>query len=121
MDLRGHGYSGVTPGPYSMSQLARDALALLDALGVKQAHVVGLSIGGRIAQQLAAEAPARVASLCLMDTAAEFAPAEAWQQRIDTVLERGTAALVGVMPSMYSEAVFAFSMSATESYSTFLP
>jgi len=94
MDLRGHGYSGVTPGPCSMSRLAQDALALLDALGVAQAHVVGLSIGGRIALQMAAEAPARVASLCLIDTAAEFAPAEAWQQRIDTVLERGTAALV---------------------------
>jgi 3-oxoadipate enol-lactonase/4-carboxymuconolactone decarboxylase len=99
MDLRGHGLSGATPGPYSMSQHARDAFALLDALGVKQVHVVGLSIGGRIALQMAAEAPERVASLVLMDTAAEFPPPEAWQQRIDTVLAQGCGALAEmVMP-----------------------
>ncbi|WP_270937085.1 bifunctional 3-oxoadipate enol-lactonase/4-carboxymuconolactone decarboxylase PcaDC [Falsiroseomonas oryzae] len=99
MDLRGHGYTGVTPGPYTMSLHAQDALALLDALGVERAHVVGLSIGGRIALQMAAEAPDRVASLLLMDTAAEFPPPEAWQQRIDTVLAQGCAALVDtVMP-----------------------
>ena len=99
MDLRGHGLSGATPGPYSMSQHARDAFALLDALGVKQVHVVGLSIGGRIALQMAAEAPERVASLVLMDTAAEFPPPEGWQQRIDTVLADGCGALAEmVMP-----------------------
>ena len=97
MDLRGHGASGVTPGPYSMTLHARDALALLDALGVKQAHVVGLSIGGRIALQMAAEAPDRVASLCLMDTAAEFPPPEAWQDRIEAVLARGSGTLAEVV------------------------
>lgn len=97
MDMRGHGLSGVTTGPYSMSLLARDAAALLDALGVKQAHVVGLSIGGRIAQQLAAEHPERVASLCLLDTAAEFPPPDAWQQRIDAVLEKGSGVLAEVV------------------------
>ncbi len=97
MDLRGHGLSGVTTGDYSMSMLARDALSLLDALGVARAHVVGLSIGGRIALQLAAEAPGRVASLLLMDTAAEFAPPEAWQQRIDAVLRDGSGVLSDVV------------------------
>jgi 3-oxoadipate enol-lactonase/4-carboxymuconolactone decarboxylase len=94
MDLRGHGLSGVTPGPYGMALHAKDALALLDALGAKRAHVVGLSIGGRIAQQIAAEAPERVASLILMDTAAEFPPPESWQQRIDIVAAQGMAGLV---------------------------
>jgi 3-oxoadipate enol-lactonase/4-carboxymuconolactone decarboxylase len=99
MDLRGHGLSAATPGPYSMSLLARDALALLDALGVRQAHVVGVSIGGRIALQMAAEAPGRVASLVLVDTAAEFPPPESWQQRIDLVQAQGCAALAEmVMP-----------------------
>ena len=97
MDLRGHGLSGVTPGPYSMSLHARDALALLDALGVRRAHVVGLSIGGRIALQLAAEAPDRVASLVLMDTAAEFPPPEAWQERIEAVLAKGSGTLAEVV------------------------
>ncbi len=99
MDLRGHGCSGVTDGPYSMSLHAKDAVALLDALGVKQAHVVGLSIGGRIALQMAAEHPERVASLCLLDTAAEFLPPEAWQERIEAVMARGSGTLAeAVMP-----------------------
>lgn len=93
MDLRGHGLSGVTDAPGTMSQHAHDAVALLDALGVARAHVVGLSIGGRIAQQMAAEAPDRVASLILMDTAAEFPPPEGWQQRIDIVRAQGMAGL----------------------------
>jgi 3-oxoadipate enol-lactonase/4-carboxymuconolactone decarboxylase len=97
MDLRGHGLSGVTPGPYSMSLHAKDAVALLDALGVEKAHVVGLSIGGRIALQMAAEAPGRVASLCLMDTAAEFPPPDAWQQRIEAVLAHGSGTLAEVV------------------------
>jgi 3-oxoadipate enol-lactonase/4-carboxymuconolactone decarboxylase len=99
MDLRGHGMSGVTSGPYSMELHARDALALLDALGVRTAHVVGLSIGGRIAMQLAVLAPERVASLVLMDTALEFPPPEAWQERIDAVLAHGSGVLADtVMP-----------------------
>jgi 3-oxoadipate enol-lactonase/4-carboxymuconolactone decarboxylase len=97
MDLRGHGLSGVTAGPVTMSRHAQDALALLDALGVQRAHVVGLSIGGRIAQQMAAEAPERVASLVLMDTAAEFPPPEAWQQRIEIATAQGMAGLVDMV------------------------
>jgi 3-oxoadipate enol-lactonase/4-carboxymuconolactone decarboxylase len=110
MDLRGHGLSGTISGPASMSDLARDAVALLDALGVRQAHVVGLSIGGRIAQQIAAEAPDRVASLVLMDTAAEFPPPEGWQQRIDVVTAQGMQGLVDVvMPRWVVDASLASS------------
>jgi 3-oxoadipate enol-lactonase/4-carboxymuconolactone decarboxylase len=91
-----------------MSRHAQDALALLDALGIRQAHVVGLSIGGRIAQQMAAEAPDRVASLVLMDTAAEFPPPEAWQQRIDIAAAQGMAGLVDmVMPRWVVDASLA--------------
>jgi 3-oxoadipate enol-lactonase/4-carboxymuconolactone decarboxylase len=99
MDLRGHGLSGVTAGPYTMSQHAKDALALLDALGTKRAHAVGISLGGRIAQQMAADVPDRVASLVLMDTAADFPPPESWQQRIEICRTQGMAGLVDmVMP-----------------------
>lgn len=97
MDLRGHGLSGVTDGDYSMELHAADALALLDALGIGAAHVLGLSIGGRIAMQIAAMAPERVLSLMLMDTALEFPPPQAWQDRIDAVREIGTQALVNVV------------------------
>lgn len=51
---------------YSMADLAADGLALLDHLGVSRAHLVGFSLGGVLAQHLAADAPDRVASLLLM-------------------------------------------------------
>ncbi|MXP63176.1 alpha/beta fold hydrolase [Roseomonas sp. M0104] len=98
-DLRGHGLSGVSPGEYSMRGLAQDAVALLDALGVAQAHVAGLSIGGRVALQLAADAPDRVASLLLIDTALDFPDPVTWQARIEAVRAGGTQVLAdAVMP-----------------------
>ena len=92
-DLRGHGLSVATPGPGSIARLAQDALAVLDALGVGQAHVGGLSIGGMVAQQLAAAAPGRVASLVLCDTALAIPPPAFWRERAAIVRARGTAAI----------------------------
>jgi pimeloyl-ACP methyl ester carboxylesterase len=54
--------------PYSMDDMARDAVAVLDAYGIAKAHVVGMSLGGMIAQILALSAPGRVASLTLLST-----------------------------------------------------
>ena len=54
--------------PYCLADMARDALGVLDALGIAQAHVCGASMGGMIAQHLAATAAQRVASLTLMMT-----------------------------------------------------
>jgi 3-oxoadipate enol-lactonase / 4-carboxymuconolactone decarboxylase len=93
-DLRGHGLTGVPPGPYSIAQMARDLLALLDALDVAGAHVAGLSIGGAIAQSLAAQAGARVRSLVLCDTAMTFAPAALWHERAAIARRDGMAPLV---------------------------
>jgi pimeloyl-ACP methyl ester carboxylesterase len=54
--------------PYSIADMAKDALAVLDALNIQKAHALGLSMGGMIAQELAIHAPERVASLTLMMT-----------------------------------------------------
>lgn len=67
-DNRGFGDSEATEGPYTTAQLAADALAVLDAAGIEQAHVVGISLGGMIAQELALAAPGRVRKVVLCST-----------------------------------------------------
>jgi 3-oxoadipate enol-lactonase len=67
-DNRGVGRTGVPPGPYPVPVLADDAAAVLAAAGESRAHVVGLSLGGIIAQQLALAHPEVVRSLTLLAT-----------------------------------------------------
>lgn len=67
-DNRGIGESAAPPGPYSVAMLANDALQVLDEAGVSSAHVLGASLGGMVAQQLAVEHPDRVERLVLCCT-----------------------------------------------------
>jgi 3-oxoadipate enol-lactonase len=67
-DNRGIGESDVPSGPYTAAQLAGDALAVLDAAGFERAHVVGASLGGMVAQEVALAAPERVDKLVLACT-----------------------------------------------------
>lgn len=76
MDLRGHGRSDKPRGPYAMRDFASDAVALLDGLMIPRAHVLGLSLGGMVAQQLALDFPRRVSSLTLVNTFPRFDPWE---------------------------------------------
>jgi 3-oxoadipate enol-lactonase len=64
-DNRGSGQSSVTAGPYTTAQLAADAVALLDVLGIERADVFGMSLGGMIAQEMALRWPERVGRLVL--------------------------------------------------------
>jgi 3-oxoadipate enol-lactonase / 4-carboxymuconolactone decarboxylase len=92
-DLRGHGLTEVSDGPYTIEQLARDALAVLDALEVREAHLAGLSLGGMVAQAIAQLAPERLLSLTLASTALSLPLPERWRERADTVRRRGIAAI----------------------------
>ena len=93
-DKRGHGGSQTTPGPYSISQLADDAVALLDALNIQKVHFIGLSMGGMIGQQMGARYPERVYSLSLCDTASEMPPRNLWEERFDIARKDGIPGLV---------------------------
>ena len=67
-DNRGFGASDLPPGPYSTQELAEDARAVLDAAGFERAHVVGASLGGMAAQELALAHPQRIDRLVLAGT-----------------------------------------------------
>ncbi len=88
-DTRGHGQSSATPGPYSIEQLARDVLALLDALAIDRAHFCGLSLGGMIGMWLGVNAPARLSKLVLCNTAPKIGTTETWNTRIESVRKAG--------------------------------
>jgi 3-oxoadipate enol-lactonase/4-carboxymuconolactone decarboxylase len=92
-DLRGHGLTGCTPGPYRMALLADDLAGVLDALGVATAHIGGISIGGLVAQAFAAAHPERAASLILVDTALAIPPAQSWMDRAALVRAEGISAI----------------------------
>ena len=92
-DQRGHGHSAVPAGPYSIEDLGRDALALLDDLGIERASFCGLSIGGIVGMWLASEAPDRVHRLVLCCTAPTLPPREQWLERAATVRSHGVSRL----------------------------
>ena len=92
-DTRGHGGTDAPDEPYSLEQLAEDARALLQALGIARTHFIGLSMGGFIGQVLALKYPQMVQSLVLCDTTSRV-PAEAkpmWEERIRVARTQGMA------------------------------
>ena len=92
-DTRGHGASDVPRGAYEIGDLADDAAAILDHLGVERAHFAGLSLGGMVGQAFAVRHPARLASLTLMATTAFFPTRESWYERAALVRREGTQAI----------------------------
>jgi 3-oxoadipate enol-lactonase/4-carboxymuconolactone decarboxylase len=92
-DTRGHGRSEVADSPITIEDLADDLAGLLDGLGIGQAHVVGLSIGGMTAQAFALRYPQKLKSLSLMATTAHMPPPELWAERAALVRAQGMKAI----------------------------
>ncbi len=86
-DTRGHGASSVPEGPYTIEQLGRDALALLDAAGVERVCFIGLSMGGLTGLWLALNAPDRIDRMVLANTGAKIGNDEFWNARIESIRE----------------------------------
>ena len=68
VDLRGHGRSSAPAAEWTIADMAHDVVRLLRHLGVERAHLIGLSLGGMVAQQFALDYPYATASLVLADT-----------------------------------------------------
>jgi 3-oxoadipate enol-lactonase len=104
-DARGHGQSPVPPGEYSLDDLGRDAVAVLDAAGVDTAHVCGISMGGITGLWLGIHAAARVRSLVVANTAARIGSLQSWTDRIALVKAEGLAGVAAqAMPRWFTPA-----------------
>ena len=102
-DLRGHGRSAVPPPPYAMGRLVADAEAAMEAAGARDAIVVGLSIGGLVAQGLGAKRPDLCRGLVLACTAVRIGTAALWHERIAAIEAGGMAAVAdGVLARWFA-------------------
>lgn len=88
-DLRGHGLSDSPPGPYAIHEESSDLLALLSWLGIREAILIGISVGGLIAMDFALRFPDAARGLALADTAPKIGTAEGWNERIRAVRDSG--------------------------------
>lgn len=93
-DLRGHGASDAPEGDYSVADLGRDALALLDVLGIDRVIWCGQSIGGMVGQWLAINAADRLSHLILANTTPRVADPPGMEARRKAVLQNGVASVV---------------------------
>ena len=107
-DTRGHGGSTVTPGPYTIDQLADDVIGLLDKLRLERVHFCGLSMGGMTGMSLALRFPQRLHRIVLSSTAPKIGSPEVWNARIDTVRKGGMQAVVGPILERWYTSPFRF-------------
>jgi 3-oxoadipate enol-lactonase len=114
-DQRGHGRSPAPPGPYSIAELGRDALGLLDRLGLARVSFCGCSLGGMTGMWLAIRAPERIERLGLVCTSAHLPPREGWIERAATVRAKGLAAVAdGALERWFTPELGVFRAEAVE-------
>jgi len=95
-DSRGHGETSAPPGPYTLDMIADDIKALLDHVGARDVHWIGLSMGGVFGLATALRHPGLFASMVLADTSSKLSDEgiAAFRQRVATVREGGMEAMV---------------------------
>lgn len=92
-DHRGHGGSDCPAPPYSMGAMIRDVEQLIDHLGLRDCIFIGSSLGGLVAQGLAAKRADLIRALVLANTAAKIGTPASWQVRCDSVRKGGLGAI----------------------------
>ncbi|MDD9910883.1 MAG: 3-oxoadipate enol-lactonase [Ahrensia sp.] len=100
-DKRGHGLSETGETPYKIDDHVNDLAGLLDHLGVSQAIVCGLSVGGLIAQGLLYLRPDLVRAMVLCCTAAKIGDADSWNTRIKAVEDNGIEPMLDTIMSLW--------------------
>jgi 3-oxoadipate enol-lactonase len=109
-DTRGHGHSAATPGPYNTELLAKDVLALTEALRIEKFHFCGISMGGQTGQWILHNAPERLKSAMISNTAMKIGNDEAWNARIAKVTSSGLESVAtSVIEKWFTPAFFASS------------
>ena len=106
-DARGYGESDDYEGPLEFGDFARDVVRVLDHFGARRAHLVGLSMGGRIAQDFHARFPDRVATLVLCDTMSDFTTTLSPEKRAEFVRLRQEPLLSGKEPEDIADGIVA--------------
>lgn len=105
IDTRGHGASSVTDGDYDMAMLAGDLAAVLDHAGIARPVVAGVSLGGMIAMQFAADRPGRICGLLPICTSVTM-DSDAWADRVALVRSGGMEAIADLAMPRFLSASF---------------
>jgi 3-oxoadipate enol-lactonase len=95
LDLRGYGQTDHPPGPYSIQQMSGDVIALLDYLHISNFHLLGYSMGGAVALQLATDHAQRVDRLIVVNSLPSFIPAS-WRQKAELYMRKIIVRTMGV-------------------------
>jgi 3-oxoadipate enol-lactonase len=105
-DRRGHGRSSLGNAPRTMETLGRDALAIMDTLGLDKVNWCGISMGGMVGQWLGANAPERIDKLILSNTSAYFPNRAPWDNRIKAIRDNGLDSIADAIMAIWFTADF---------------
>jgi len=95
LDLRGYGQTDHPPGPYSIRLMSQDVIALMDYLEISSFHLLGYSLGGAVALQIAVDHAHRIDKLIVINSQPSFIPAN-WRQKVEYYMRKMVVGTMGV-------------------------